>query len=279
MAQAHRVEANGASIPAIGLGTFGMTGETCERAVAAALACGYRHLDTARMYDNEEAVGAGLKAGGVQRDEVFVTTKVWWEDIAPGDLERSAEASLKRLGLSQVDLLLIHWPNAAVPVAKSTAALCAAKRAGLARHIGVSNYTAALLDEAVAAASEPLVADQVEYHPYLDQTRVKAAARRHGMAVTSYCPLGRSAILDDPTLTSIAQAHGRQASQIVLRWHVQQPGIVAIPKSGTPERIRHNIEVFDFALTDDEMARISALARPEGRMVKPGFAPRWDEAA
>lgn len=272
-------EADGVRIPRIGLGTFGLKGEACVAAVEAALASGYRHLDTATMYGNEAEVGAGLKASGVARDEVFVTTKVWVDDIAPGDLERSAEASLKRLGLSEVDLLLIHWPNKAVPLADSTAALCGTRRQGLARHIGISNYTAAMVDETVALASEPLVANQVEYHPYLDQGAVKAACARHGMAMTSYCPLGRGGLLADPVVTAIASRYGISPSQVVLRWHVQQPGIVAIPKSGTPAHIATNIDVFGFELTPDEMRSLSGLARPDGRVVDPAFAPDWDRAA
>lgn len=279
MAQAHLVEANGASIPAIGLGTFRLEGEACSEAVLWALEAGYRHLDTARMYGNEEAVGAGIKASGLPREEIFVTTKVWWEDIAPGALERSAEASLKRLGLSDVDLLLIHWPNAAVRLKDSTAALCKAKSGGLARHVGVSNYTAAMVAEATALASEPLVANQVEYHPYLGQSAVLGACRAHGMALTSYCPLGRAGIFDDRTLAGIAARHGRTVSQVVLRWHVQQPGVVAIPKSGTKANIVSNLAVFDFALGEDEMAAISGLAKPDGRLVDPAFAPDWDRMA
>lgn len=272
-------EANGARIPRIGLGTFRLAGEACTTAVEAALAAGYRHLDTATMYGNEAEVGAGLKASGVDRDEVFVTTKVWLDDIAPGDLERSAEQSLARLGLSAVDLLLIHWPSTAVPLADSTAALCHAKRRGLARHIGVSNYTAGMLDETVRLASEPLVALQVEYHPYLDQAAVKAACARHGLALTAYCPLGQGRLLADPAVTAIAARHGVAASQVVLRWHAQQPGIVAIPKSATPSRITANLDVFGFALAPDEMAALSGLARPDGRVVDPAFAPDWDRPA
>lgn len=279
MPQAHNVDAHGASIPAIGLGTFTLQGDACSQAVQWALEAGYRHIDTARMYDNEREVGEGLKAGGMARDSIFVTTKVWRDDIAPGDLERSAEGSLKRLGLDQVDLLLIHWPNDAVPLEASTAALCNAKRRGLTRHIGVSNYPAAMLDQAVRLASEPLVADQVEYHPYLDQSKVQDSCRRHGAALTAYCPLGRTTLLKDPVLTRIAEERGRTVSQIALRWHVQQPGVVAIPKSGTKAHIEENLAVFDFSLTDDEMARISGLARPDGRVIDPVFAPRWDKAA
>lgn len=271
------LNANGAAIPAIGLGTWALTGDDCAAAVKTALETGYRHIDTAAAYDNEAAVGAGLRAAGVPREEVFVTTKVWHTDLAPADLRRSAEASLERLGLAQVDLLLIHWPNANIPLAGSIRALCDARRAGLARHIGVANFTVALLGEAVALADEPIVANQCEYHPYLNQDRVLAACRRHGVAFVSYCPLGRAQALGEPAIREIAKTRGRTPAQVVLRWHLQQ-GVAAIPKSGNPQRIRENFDVFDFALTADEMARISGLARASGRMVSPATAPSWDAA-
>ena len=273
------VRANGAVIPALGLGTWRLEGEACARIVAGALAQGYRHVDTAAMYGNEEAVGEGLRASGLARDEVFVTTKVWYEVARPGALERSAEASLRRLGLDRVDLLLIHWPNPDVPVAESVRALAEAQRRGLARHVGVSNFTAAMVDEAVAASGEPLVANQCEYHPYLDQAKVLAACRRHGLAFTSYSPLGRGDLLADATVGAIAAARGRSPAQVILRWHVQQAGVVAIPKSSNLERIGQNLAIGDFALTDAEMQRLHALARPDGRLVSPSFAPAWDEAA
>jgi len=272
------VEANGARIPAVGLGTYRLMGEDCARAVARAIEVGYRHIDTATVYDNEEAVGAGLKAAGISRDEVFVTTKVWYSDLAPGDLERSAEASLKRLGLSQVDLLLIHWPNPDIPLRGTLAALAGAKRSGLTRHIGISNFSPKRVDDAVALCPEPLVANQCEYHPFLDQDPVRAVCARHGLAFTSYCPLGKGDVTGDPEIRAIAQAHRKTPAQVVLRWHVQQPLTVAIPKSGNRDRIAENIGVFDFVLTADEMRRIAALARPDGRIVSPGFA-LFDDAA
>ena len=278
MPTAHLVEANGARIPAIGLGTFRLEGEACAEAVRTALGLGYRHLDTARMYGNEEAVGDGIRASGVSREDVFVTTKVWWEDIGPGDLQRSAEASLKRLGLSSVDLLLIHWPNAAIALRGSIAALCEAKARGLARHVGVSNFPSAMLRDAIALASEPLVANQVEYHPRLDQSVLLAATREAGMALTSYCPLGRGDLVDDPLVADLARRHGVTPAQVLLRWHVQQPGVVAIPKSGDPGRMAENLGVFDFVLAADAMASLSGLARRDGRFVDPVFAPRWDAA-
>ena len=278
MSHAPLVRANGAAIPAIGLGTWRLEGEGCARAVRWALEAGYRHIDTATMYGNEEAVGEGLRAGGVPRDDVFVTTKVWPDDLKPGDLERSAEASLKRLRLDAVDLLLIHWPNPNIPLRGTMEALSRVKRQGLARHIGVANFTVALLEEAVALSDEPLVTNQCEHHPYLDQGPVLAACRRHGLALTSYCPIGRAAVLSEPVVRDIATAHGKTAAQVVLRWHVQQPGVVAIPKSGDRGRMAENLAVFDFALTDDEMRALSGLARPDGRMVAPAFSPRWDTA-
>lgn len=273
------VRAGSASIPVIGYGTWPLKGEECARAVAAALGCGYRHIDTAAMYDNEAAVGEGVRASGVARKDVWVTTKVWWENIGEGALQRSAEASLKRLGLDAVDLLLIHWPNKAIALGESIRALNDAKRRGLARHIGVSNFPSRLLDEAVELSREPIVANQCEYHPHLNQSKVLAACRRHGVAFASYCPLGRGAIggvLEEPLVREIAARHGRTPAQVVLRWHVQQPGVVAVPKSSNPKRIAENLDVFGFSLEEGEMRALSDLARPDGRVVNLAWAPEWD---
>lgn len=273
------VNAGGASIPVIGFGTWPLKGEECARAVATAVEYGYRHIDTAAMYDNEAAVGEGLRASGIARNDVWVTTKVWWEDISDGALQRSAEASLKRLVLEQVDLLLIHWPNKAVPLAESIRALNDAKRRGLARYIGVSNFPSRMLDEAVALSGEPLVANQCEYHPHLDQSKVLAACRRHGVAFVSYCPLGRGSVggvLEEPAVREIAGRLGRTPAQVVLRWHIQQPGVVAVPKSGNPKRIAENFDVFGFTLDEADMRRLSGLAKPDGRVVNMAVAPEWD---
>ncbi len=275
----HLVDANGAGIPAIGLGTFTLTGETATRLVAGAIEAGYRHIDTAAMYDNEEAVGAGLREGGTPRDELFVTTKVWPSDIADGDLQRSLEASLKRLRLDHVDLALIHWPNPAIPLADSIGALNAVKERGLARHIGVSNFTVALVEEAVSLSRQPLACNQIEYHPYLNQDRVIAACRKHGLAVVSYCPLARGAeLFAEPAVAEAAERHGRTPAQIVLRWQVQQEGVAAIPRSSKPERIRENLAVFDFALETEEMEAIHALRARGYRICDFEFSPEWDPA-
>ncbi len=273
----HHVDANGANIPAIGLGTWTLKGEAATRLVADAIRAGYRHVDTAAMYDNEEAVGAGLRASGVSRDEVFLTTKVRPSDIGDGDLQRSVEASLRRLQVDRVDLALIHWPSGTIPLAESIRALNEVKDRGLARHIGVSNFTVGLLNEAVALSRHPLACNQVEYHPFLNQDRVLAACRGHGMAVVSYCPLARgSELFPEPAVIAAAERHGRTPAQIVLRWQVQQDGVVAIPRSSRPERSAQNLRVFDFALEAGEMAALDALRARRHRICDFDFSPEWD---
>jgi 2,5-diketo-D-gluconate reductase B len=185
------IEANGARIPAFGLGTWDLRGRTCVRMVNEALRLGYRHVDTAEMYDNEPEVGEGLRASGVAREEVFITTKVWSSHLAARDLERAAEQSLTKLKLADVDLLLIHWPNPRIPLAETIPALCTMKTRGLTRHIGVSNFTPPLVNEAVRLASELLVTDQIEWHPFIDQAETRATCRRHGLSVTAYSPIAK----------------------------------------------------------------------------------------
>ena len=269
------VEANGAKIPAIGLGTWELRGRTCARLVEQALRLGYRHIDTAQVYENEREVGEGLRASRVRRDDVFVTTKVWTTHFAPNDLERSARESLTRLRLSEVDLLLLHWPNPHVPLAETLGGLAHVKKLGMCRHIGVSNFTVALIDEAIAVSPELLVCDQVEYHPYLDQTLVREACARHGMAVVAYSPVAKGRIKNDETLVRIGKAHGKTPAQVCLRWLVQQ-GVVAIPRTSKIERLSENIDIFDFALSDEEMQQVFSLGSAGGRLTDFGFAPKWD---
>jgi diketogulonate reductase-like aldo/keto reductase len=273
------VEANGARIPAIGLGTMTLKEQVCIDAIATALRLGYRHLDTAERYGNEEWVGEGLRQGlaasGLKREDVFVTTKVYWDKLAPSDFERSVEESLAKLKLPWVDLLLIHWNNPKVALTDSISALCAAKRKGQTRHIGVANFTTAMLDEAVKLASEPLVTNQIEVHPFLDQGKVLAACRKHGVSVTAYCPLARGKVPGNETLERLGKAHGKSASQVALRYLAQQ-GIIPIPRTANPDHLAADFAVFDFKLGDDEMAEIATLKRPDGRVVNPPHAPKWD---
>jgi diketogulonate reductase-like aldo/keto reductase len=273
----HLVAANGAEIPAIGQGTWTLKGAEAARLVASAIKVGYRHIDTAAMYENEEAVGEGLRISGVPRSEIFVTTKVWPTDIAAGDLQKSIEASLARLKLDNLDLALIHWPSRSVALAESIAALNEVKDRGMARHIGVSNFTVPLIEQAVALSRHPLVCNQIENHPYLNQDRVIAACHKHGLAVVSYCPLARgSALFSEPAVAGPAALLGRTPAQVVLRWHVQQEGVVAIPRSSDPGRIAQNLDVFGFELEPDEMAAISALRAKHSRICDFEFSPDWD---
>jgi 2,5-diketo-D-gluconate reductase B len=270
------VSAYGMDIPAIGFGTWLMRGQECMRAVVAALEAGYRHIDTAAGYQNEREVGEGIRASGVPREEVFVTTKIRSWDLAEGDMQRAAADSVKRLGTEDVDLILIHWPSRTLPVADTIRSLNDVKRRGIACNIGVSNFTMRLLAEAWEVTEQPLAVNQCEYHPRLNQDKLIADCRARGMVFTAYSPIGQGAVLSDPEVQQAAERLGRTPAQVVQRWHLKQ-GVVAIPKSATPAHIRENIAVFDFQLTPEDMAAISALAHPEGRLVRdPDLAPVWD---
>jgi diketogulonate reductase-like aldo/keto reductase len=269
--------AQGAAIPKIGLGTWQLRGEQCARIVERAIRLGYTHVDTAQGYANEAAVGDGLAASGAPRDSIFITTKVQPQLMGEGDLQRSVGDSLRKLRIEQIDLLLLHWPNPEIPLADSMRALNQVKREGLVRHIGVSNFTSAMLENAWRLTTEPLAAEQIEYHPFLDQTKMRAALQSHGMATIAYCPIALGAVVGNSEIEAIAAAHERSAAQVTLRWLVQQPDVVAIPKTSKPERLEENLDVFDFTLTDAEMARMSALTRPNSRLInEPQWVAEWD---
>jgi 2,5-diketo-D-gluconate reductase B len=269
------LSAHGAEIPAIGFGTSALG--DCGEIVATALKLGYRHIDTAWKYGTERGVAEGMRASGVPRREIFLTTKVSHEFLRADDFARSVDESLKNLGVDFVDLLLVHWPNPQIPLSDPIPALARAKRQGLTRHIGVANFNIAMLDEAIRLCPEPLVNLQAEYHAHLDQTKLTEACRRRGLIFTAYCPLGRGRLLRDPVLAEIAARKGRTLAQIALRWLVQQGNIIPIPRSSNAGRMAENLGVFDFALTEEEMKRIAALKRPDGRIADPaGRAPAWD---
>jgi 2,5-diketo-D-gluconate reductase B len=270
------ISAHGAEIPVMGFGTSSL-GKDAAELVAIALRLGYRHLDAARKYGTERGVGDGIRASGVPRAEIFLTTKVSHENLRPADFARSVETSLRELQVDYVDLLLIHWPNPKIPVADCVGSLAAAKRAGLTRHIGVANFNIKLLEQAIRACPEPLVTNQVECHAYLDQTKMLEALRRHGMALTAHCPLARGRLMGDAVLGEIAHDRKKTLAQIALRFLVQQEIVAPIPRSSNPARIAENLDVFDFRLTADEMDRIAALKRPDGRVANPAaYAPEWD---
>ena len=268
---------DGATIPALGLGVFRMASEDTVRMVRTALQLGYRHIDTAQIYGNEAEVGRGLAESGVPRDEVFVTTKVWVDHYRGADFRQSVQDSLARLRTDYVDLLLLHWPSGKVPLAEQIAALNEAHAGGRARHIGVSNFTTVLMREAAALSAAPLVNNQVEYHPYLDQSAVRAEAQRLGMSITAYYGMADGKVLQDPVIGAIAQRLGKTPAQVALRWLVQQDNVIALSKTLRAERAADNARIFDFELDAADMRALAGLARPDGRLVSPdGLAPQWD---
>ncbi|MDX6665620.1 MAG: 2,5-diketo-D-gluconate reductase [Solirubrobacteraceae bacterium] len=263
------------TLPSLGLGTWQMDGAEAREAVRDALELGYRHIDTARMYANEREVGEGVREAGVDRGDVWITTKVWRDDLDPDRLRRSAEGSLKDLGLDQVDLLLVHWPNPAVRLGDTLAALHRVRQDGLARHIGVANFPGNLLREAISEF--PIFCNQVEYHPYLSQRAVLDVAHSHGIVVTAYSPLGSGGLLKDPVLAEIAQSRGCAPAQVALRWLLDQTGVAAIPKAASHANRATNLGALELTpLTFPERAAIDALARGK-RFVNPSFAPQWDK--
>jgi len=245
--------------------------------VGCALAIGYRHLDTAQAYGNETQVGEASGASSVPRDNIWLTTKINLSRIDGGDLGRAAEESVRKLG-TEPNLLLLHWPNTKVPLCKTIAALNEVKRKGLTEHIGVSNFTAALVQQAVSLSEAPLIVNQVEYHPYLCQPTVLEALRANGIALTAYSPLARGRVFRDSKLRSIGERYGKTAGQVALRWLVQQDGVIAIPRSSQEANAKSNLEVFDFELAGAEMNEISTLGSPWGRITDPlRLAPAWDD--
>lgn len=267
------VEIQGEKVPALGLGTWQSPGDTCRQAVRHALELGYRHIDTAQIYENEEFVGQGLADSNVDRDEIFLTTKVWRSKMRHDDVIASTHESLRKLGTDYVDLLLLHWPVDEVPFAESLEALIELKEQQKIRHLGISNFTPGQVDEALETTQ--IFANQVEYHPYLSQAELLEMAREHDHMLTAYSPLARGDVAQDSTLAEIGERYGKSAAQVALRWHIQQPNVATIPKANSAEHREANFDVFDFELSDDEMARIHELADPSGRRIDPSFAPNW----
>ena len=268
------IDIQGVRVPVLGFGTWQLEGDDAYRPVRDALDVGYRHVDTAQMYSNEPAVGRAIADSDVDRDDVFLTTKVWRDRASAEGVRTSTERSLRDLGVDHVDLLLIHWPAEEVaPVEETIEAMDRLREEGRTRLIGVSNYPTDLVRRALKVA--PIVTDQVEHHPFLAQDELRAVLDDHDLFLTAYSPIAQGAVLEDETLQQIADAHDRTPIQMSLRWLVQRPATVAIPRSSSRDHIASNAEIFDFALTEDEMTRIDGLARGE-RLVDPGFGPDWD---
>lgn len=273
----HSVSANGANIPALGFGTFRMPAPDVLRILPKALELGFRHVDTAQIYGNEAEVGEAIANSGIPRADIFLTTKVWVDKYRHDDFIASVDESLKKLKTDHVDLLLLHWPKSEVPLAERIGALNEVRKAGKVKNIGVSNFSTALMAEAVKLSDAPIVNNQVEYHPYLSQAKVLKEARKTGMSITAYYLMADGKVPDDPTLKEIGAKHGKTAAQVVLRWAVQQQDVIALSKTATESRLQENFDIFDFALSEIEMQAIHDLARPDGRIVNPGhLAPEWD---
>jgi 2,5-diketo-D-gluconate reductase B len=267
------IEVQGTRVPRLGFGTWQIEGSDATEAVRDALEIGYRQIDTARAYGNEAEVGAGIAESGVDRAEIFLTTKIFPGDFEPDALKAAAEDSLRSLRTDHLDLLLLHWPDDSVPLERTLAALVELREAGRIRNLGVSNFPAGMLAEALEHA--PVLCDQVEYHPFLGQDRVLELARERDVLVTAYSPLARGRVTAVGTLAEIGEAHGKTAGQVALRWLLDQPNVSPIPKASSHERRVENFEVFDFELSDDERARIDALPKDD-RQIDPDFGPDWD---
>jgi 2,5-diketo-D-gluconate reductase B len=267
------IEVRGTRVPVLGFGTWLVTGADATEGVRDALEIGYRHIDTARAYENEREVGRGIADSGVPREQIFLTTKVPHTDAAPELVQRDAEESLARLGVDYVDLLLLHWPNPEVPLEQTLGAMDKLREDGRVRQFGLSNFPAGQLEQALEMA--PVFTNQVEYHPFLSQDRVLDVARNHDALVTAYSPLAHGRVPEDETLRRIGAAHGKTAGQVSLRWLLDQPQVVAIPKASSHERRAENFDVFDFELTPEERGEIDALPK-DVRTADPPWAPDWD---
>jgi 2,5-diketo-D-gluconate reductase B len=268
------VDIQGEKVPSVGLGTWQLTGNACTSAVKLALGMGYRHIDTAQIYDNESEVGKGIAESGIRRGEIFLTTKIWVDNLEPELLKESFAASLKKLRTDYVDLLLIHWPSRTVPLKDSLKAMASLVKEGKVRHIGVSNFNIRLMEEATSL--EKIFTNQIEYHPYLAQDRLVSYAQHKDLMLTAYSPLARGRLVGDRVLGDIAESHKKTIAQVALRWLIQQKNVVVIPKASSEGHLRSNFDIFDFKLTPKEMDRINSLARGHRVVAAPSLAPEWD---
>ena len=266
------VTVQGARLPRLGFGTWLMQGDDAYDGVRDALEIGYRHIDTARAYENEEEVGRAIADSGVDREELWITTKIWTSDFRAGKLEAAAEDSLRNLRVDHVDLLLLHWPNPEVPFEEPLQALAGLREQGRIGHAGVSSFPAGMFGRALEVA--PLLADQVEYHPFLRQDALLAACAAADATLTAYSPLAHGEVPKDATLTEIGAAHGKSAGQVALRWLLDQPAVTTVPKASSHARRLENFEVLDFELTDADRERMAALPK-ERRTADPPWAPDW----
>ena len=269
------LQTQGISLPRLGLGTFRMQGDVCRAAVESALGLGYRHIDTAEMYGNEDAIGPAIAASGVARRDLHVTTKVWHENLAPDAIRRAFDTSLKKLRLDHVDLYLVHWPSNNMNLLAIFESLMKLKEEGRTRAIGVANFTVALLKTVVEEIKAPIACNQVEYHVMLDQTPLRKYLAAKSIPLVAYCPLAQGKVASDPTLAAIGRKHGASAAQVALKWLLDQDGVAAIPKASRAESQKANLGALNVGLDDEDIKAIAGLPKDK-RCVNPGFAPAWD---
>src|SRR5580698_5032990 len=269
------LQTQGISMPRLGLGTFRMQSEVCRAAVESALGLGYRHIDTAEMYANEEAIGAAIAASGIAPKDLHITTKVWNENLAPDAIRRSFDASLKKLRLDHVDLYLVHWPAMNMKLPAMFETLLKLKQEGRTRAIGVANFNIALLKTVVEEIKAPIACNQIEYHVMLDQTPLRKYLAAKSIPLVAYCPVAQGRAATNPTLMAIGRKHGASAAQVALKWLLDQDGVAAIPKASRSESQKANLGALNVGLDDEDNQAIAALPKNK-RCVNPGFAPTWD---
>ena len=272
-----QIDVKGVQVPALGLGTYSVRGQKGVEIVRLALDIGYRHIDTARMYGNEAEVGRAVQDSGVDRSDIFITTKIWPDDLAYSDAKRCADDSLRNLGTDYVDLLLVHWPSKSIPLDETLRAFGEIKADGKARLIGVSNFNTALMKEAVERCGADIACNQVEYHPLLSQRPVLDLARDYGMMVTAYKPIAEGNVVQEPLLNRIGESYGKTAAQVSLRWLIQQEAVAAIPKTTNEARCRENFDIFDFELSAAEMGEVTNLTSRNKRLLDVSLGPVWDK--
>jgi 2,5-diketo-D-gluconate reductase B len=269
------LQTQGISLPRLGLGTFRMQGDVCRAAVESALALGYRHIDTAEMYGNEDAIGAAIANSRVARKDLHVTTKVWNENLAPDAMRRAFDTSLKKLRLDQVDLYLVHWPAPKMNLTSMFETLMKLKQEGRTRAIGVANFNVALLKTVLEEIKAPIACNQVEYHVMLDQTPLRKYMAAKSLPLVAYCPLAQGRAASDETLAAIGRKHGATAAQVALKWLLDQDDVVAIPKATRGESQKSNLDALNVGLDDEDLKAIAGLPKNQ-RFVNPGFSPVWD---
>src|SRR5258705_1383784 len=269
------LQTQGISLPRLGLGTFRMQGDVCRAAVEGALVLGYRHIDTAEMYGNEDAIGAAIVSSRVARKDLHITTKVWNENLTPDAIRGAFDASLKKLRLDQVDLYLVHWPAKNMNLPAMFETLVKLIEQGRARAIGVANLNIALLKTVVEEIKAPIACNQVEYHVMLDQTPLRKYLKSKSIPLVAYCPLAQGRAASDETLMAIGRKHGASAAQVALKWLLDQDGVAAIPKASRAESQQANLDALKVKLDEDDRKAIAALPK-DRRCVNPGFGPDWD---